>query len=321
MGESAITRSTRQQIVADASLLLVALIWGSTFVMVKDVIREAPPLLFLAMRFGMAALTLALVMLAFGRWRGLSRGELAWGGVLGLALFAGYALQTIGLQWTTASNAGFITGLYVVMVPLLGIPFLRQVPRMWAWLGVVLATVGLALLSLQFDAAGQLALNVNAGDLIVLGCTLAFALHVVLVAKVSGGADPLRLTLVQVMVTGLLCALSSLVLERPVANLSADVWLSTLFLGVVATALVITIQVSVQRFTSAVHAVLIFSLEPVFAAIFGVWLQGDRLQAIAWGGAALILAGMLVAELGGRFQLRRAKSDSVMYKKAVYHEQ
>jgi drug/metabolite transporter (DMT)-like permease len=301
----------RQQITADTSLILVTLIWGSTFVLVKDLIREVPPLLFLAMRFALGAVTLALVMLAMRRWRGLSRTELIWGGVLGLALYAGYVFQTVGLQWTTASNAGFITGLSVVLVPLLTIPVLRQVPSVWAWLGVALATVGLALLSLQVSDRGDLHFSLNSGDAFVLVCAFAFALHILLVARVAPRTDPLRLAFVQVLVCGLLSVFTSMLLEKPVSSLSIDVWAGTLFMGVAATALTITIQVSMQRFTSAVHTVLIFSLEPVFAAIFGVWLHGDRLQAIAWTGAALILAGMLVAELGG-YLAKRAGAKSII---------
>jgi drug/metabolite transporter (DMT)-like permease len=294
----------RRQIIADSSLVLVTLIWGATFVLVKDIIREVPPLLFLAMRFALGALTLALVMLAVRRWRGLSIRELLWGSVLGIALYLGYVFQTVGLQWTTASNAGFITGLSIVLVPLLAIPLLRQVPSVWAWVGVGLATVGLALLSLQVSDQGNLQISINSGDALVLVCAFAFAVHIVLVAKVARGSDPLRLAFVQVLVCGLLCVLTSMLLETHVSGLSPQIWAGTLFMGVVATAFTITVQVSMQRFTTAVHAVLIFSLEPVFAALFGVWLQGDSLQAIAWVGAVLILSGMLVAELGGYLAAR-----------------
>jgi drug/metabolite transporter (DMT)-like permease len=288
-----------RQVVADSALVLVALIWGSTFVMVKDVIREVPPIFFLGLRFASGAITLALVLVVLRRWRGLSMREVGWGGLLGVFLYAGYVFQTLGLQTTTASNAGFITGLYVVMVPFLGIPILKQVPGALQWLGVGLATVGLALLSFRFNERGELAFSINSGDALVLCCTIAFALHLVYIARVAGGLDPLRLAFVQIVVCALLCVLTSIPLEPRVAGLSGETWAGIAFLGVVATALAIALQVSMQRFTSAVHAVLIFSLEPVFAALFGVWLQDDRLQIGAWVGAGLILSGMLVAELGG----------------------
>jgi drug/metabolite transporter (DMT)-like permease len=292
--------STRKQALADGALLGVTLIWGSTFVLVKDIVAQVSPMLFLSVRFALGAVALAMVVVLARRWSGLTMREVAWGAGIGSALWAGYALQTIGLQWTTASNAGFITGLSVVLVPVLGIFVLRHAPDGWAWTGVALATVGLALLSLRLDQG--MALNV--GDLLVLGCALAFALQIVLVARVAGWADPLRVTMVQVLVAGLLNAVAALLFERPMPGLSAEIWAGAAFLGVVATALAIAIQMSVQSFTTAVHTALIFTMEPVFAAVFGFWLQGDRLGPGGWVGAVLILGGMLLAELGPQLHTR-----------------
>ncbi len=293
-------KRVRRQLLADGALLGVTLIWGSTFVLVKDIVEQVPPMLFLSVRFALGALALALVALLARRWSGLTMSEVAWGAVIGTALWAGYALQTIGLQWTTASNAGFITGLSVVLVPVLGIFVLRHTPDGWAWVGVALATAGLALLSLRPDQG----MTLNVGDLLVLGCALAFALQIVLVARVAGWADPLRVTMVQVLVAGLLNAVAALLFERPASGLSAEIWAGAAFLGVAATALAITIQMSVQSFTTAVHTALIFTMEPVFAAVFGFWLQGDRLGLSGLVGAAFILGGMLLAELGPQLHAR-----------------
>ena len=293
-------KRARRQLLADGALLGVTLIWGSTFVLVKDIVEQVPPMLFLSVRFALGALALAVVALLARRWSGLTMSEVAWGAVIGTALWAGYALQTVGLQWTTASNAGFITGLSVVLVPVLGVFVLRHTPDGWAWTGVALATVGLALLSLRLDQG--MALNV--GDLLVLGCALAFALQIVLVARVAGWADPLRVTMVQVLVAGLLNAVAALLFERPAPGLSTEIWAGAAFLGVAATALAITIQMSVQSFTTAVHTALIFTMEPVFAAAFGFWLQGDRLGPGGLVGAVLILGGMLLAELGPQMHVR-----------------
>jgi drug/metabolite transporter (DMT)-like permease len=197
------------------------------------------------------------------------------------------------LQDTTASKAGFITGLSVVLVPVLGLFMLRHRPGGWAWAGIALATTGLALLSLRLDQR----LEASRGDLLVLGCAMAFATHIVLIARTSSWTDPLRLTTVQVIVAGLLNALSALIFGQQVASMSQEVWASVAFLGVAATALAFLVQVSVQRFTSATHTALIFTLEPVFAAIFGSWLHNDVLTLSGWVGAALILTGMLVTEL------------------------
>ena len=279
---------------ANAALLGVALIWGSTFVLIKDIIAQVSPLLFLAARFAVGGLALGLIITAMRRWGGFSMRELWWGSLIGVALWAGYALQTIGLQYTTASNAGFITGLYVVIVPVFGLVILKQQPDRWAWLGVAAAVAGLAMLSLNFDEG----VRINRGDPIVLACSAAFALHVVLVARVAPWCDILRVTMVQITMAGLLNAITAIIFERPVQSLSVEIWGGVIFLGLAATALAIVIQMSVQRFTTAVNTVLILSLEPVFAAIFGVWLQNDRLGPIALTGAVLILWGMLIAELG-----------------------
>lgn len=286
--------NVKRQVLADSTLVFITLIWGSTFVLVKDVLDHVSPMVLLAARFAIGVVALALVLLVLRRWRGLTMRELAWGSVVGVALWGGYAFQTVGMQWTTASNAGFLTGMSVALVPILGIPVLRQVPGRWAWIGVVLAIVGLAMLSLRFDEG----LSVNIGDVLVLGCAVAFTFQIVLISYVAHFGDPIRMTLVQVLVAGVLSAASVALFERPVPGLTAEVWAGIAFLGIVVTAMTIVVMMTVQRFTPAAHAALIFTLEPVFAAIFGIWLQGDRLTAIGWTGAALILSGMLVAELG-----------------------
>ncbi len=300
------TRPTplKKQLLADSALALVTLVWGGTFVMVKDVLEQVSPMLFLAVRFGLGALSLAVLALVMGRWRGLSWREVRWGALIGVALWAGYALQTIGLQGTTASNGGFITGLSVVLVPVFGLVVLKHRPHRWALLGVALATVGLALLSLRLDGGD---IRLNLGDALVFGCAIAFAIQILLIARVATWADPLRLALVQITVAGLLNAASALLFERPVAGIPAEIWGAAAFLGITATAMAIVIQVSVQRFTTAVHTALIFILEPVFAAIFAVWLQHDVLGPIAISGAALILSGMLLAELGPLLQRSQAR--------------
>lgn len=291
--------SVRRQLLADAALAGLTVVWGTSFVLVKDILEQVSPMLFLAARFGLASLSLALITLLMKRWRGLTMRELRWGVFIGVVLWAGYALQTMGLhgeQRTSASNAGFITGLSVVMVPIIGLYLLRQRPHRWALAGVALATIGLGLLSLRLEEGQGVALTW--GDALVLGCAVAFAFHIVLLSRVAQWADPLRMSLVQVSVAGLLNGFSALVFERPVATLAPEIWAGAAFLGILATGLAIATQVAVQRFTTAVHTALIFTLEPVFASMFGVWLQGDRLGPVALTGAALILGGMLVAELG-----------------------
>jgi drug/metabolite transporter (DMT)-like permease len=286
--------SRRRQIWADAALLGVTFIWGSTFVMVKDIIEQVPPMLFVAVRFTLGAVALVLVVTLLRKWRGFSMRELAWGSGIGVILGLSYTLQTVGLQYTSASHGAFVTGLLVVLAPIMGIFVLRQMPGIWPVLGVFLATLGLGLLSLRFEEG----IRLNWGDVIVLGGAFGFALQVVLVSKVASWCDPLRMSMVQVLMAGLFNALGALLFESPVMGMAPEIWAGAAFLGLMATALAVTIQVSVQSFTTVVHASLIYTMEPVFAAVFGIWLQGDRLGPIALTGAALIVAGMVIAELG-----------------------
>ena len=278
------TLSRGRQLLADGTLVVVTLVWGSSFVLVKDVIEQVTPMLWLAVRFTIGAVGLAIVAALAGRLKrgrgGMSWREVRWGALTGLFLWAGYALQTLGLQSTSASNGGFITGLSVVLVPVFGLVILRQKPHRWAIAGVVMATLGLAFLSLHIEEG----LRIGWGDALVFGCAIAFAVQIVLIAHVAGWVDPLRLTLVQVLAAGLLNAVSAVLTERPVAGLGAEIWVAAAAMGLVATAVAVLVQVTVQRYTTAVHTALIFTLEPLFAAAFGAWLQGDRLRARGPGG-------------------------------------
>jgi drug/metabolite transporter (DMT)-like permease len=279
---------------ADGALVIVTFIWGSTFVLVKDLVGQIPPMFMLTMRFAIAALALMLIVTVARRWAGFSMRELGWGVGLGIAIGLGYAFQTVGLQYTTASNAGFITGLQVVIAPVLAILLLRQMPSRWAILGIVMATVGLGLLSLRIDEGVML----NAGDALVLMCAIAFGVQIAMLGHVASRYDPLRLVLVEIVVAGIINGAGSMLLESPPAVIGPDIWVGIAFLGIMATAVGFWVQANAQGHTTVVHAALIITLEPVFAAIFGFWLQGDRLGAVAVAGAALIVGGMLVAELG-----------------------
>jgi drug/metabolite transporter (DMT)-like permease len=281
-------------VAADAALVAVTFIWGSTFVLVKDIVAQVPPLFFLTLRFAIGALALTLLITVARRWSGFSMGELGWGAAMGVMLGLGYASQTIGLQYTSASNAAFITGLSVVLAPVTGLFVLRQLPGRWAVLGVCMATLGLALLGLRFDEG----IRPNLGDAIVLVCAFAFAFQIVLVAQASRTYDPLRLAMVQILVAGIVNGIGSVIFETTPHTIGPQIWAGAAFLGIMASAFAFGVQTSVQRYTTVVHTSLIFTLEPVFAAIFGYILQGDRLGPIALTGAVLIVGGMLVAEIG-----------------------
>lgn len=274
---------------ADVLLLTVALIWGSTFVLVRQTVSNFPVYTFLALRFSLAVAVLSVL---FGRrLRALHPRMLGAGIVIGLFLFGGYALQTIGLQYTSASKAGFITGLSVVIVPCLSALLLKRLPEHQVLLGVVLATIGLALLTLERN------LTPSQGDLIVLGCAICFALHITAVSLFAPQTDALALTLVQVAVVAILSGLAALATASWRWPVTGDVFYAAAFTGVLATAVAFAIQNKVQAWTSATHTALIFASEPVFAALFGYFLAGERLTQTGLLGCGLILLGMVLAEL------------------------
>ncbi len=285
--------SPRRQLWADLMLLAVVAIWGATFVMVKDAVTGFPVFAFLALRFGLA--TIALLPLAWQEAtpvRGTDGRLWLQGGLMGLALFAGYGLQTMGLRYTTPAKAGFITGLSVVLVPIASSLFLRRPPSRAAGAGVILATAGLALLTLNEN------LRMGFGDLLVLGCAVGFAAQIVLTALFAPGQPAIRLALAQLAVVTLLSGGISIGWERPWPMINGQALFAAAFTGVLATSFAFAAQTSAQRFTSPTHTALIFSLEPVFAGLFSFLLIGEVLTRRALIGGGLILAGMLLAELG-----------------------
>jgi drug/metabolite transporter (DMT)-like permease len=275
----------------ELAMVAVTAVWGSTFVLVRDAVAQIPPFAFIAYRFLAAALLLAAVRprLAAGGQPGL----VAAGAAAGLALFAGYGFQTVGLQYTTASNAGFITGLSVVLTPLLVALLLRQPPGRWPVAGALVAAAGLACLSLQ-------RLEVHRGDALVFGCAVAFATHILLLGRFAPRFSSYRLAIVQLGTAGLGGLAWAGVAGDLAAPGSVEVWVALAITSVVASAAAFLIQTRAQREVSPTRTAVIFTMEPVFAGLFGFLLAGERLSGRGWLGAGLILAGMLIAELGGR---------------------
>jgi len=272
---------------ADLSLLFVTVIWGATFTVVKSAMEDITPFYFLAARFTLASLTLALLP---GTIDGLRQN---WRLTVlpGLMLTAGFALQTTGLLYTSASRAGFITGLSVVLVPLIVSIRHRAWPPVQVMGGVLLATLGLYFLS----GAGQDGLNI--GDFLVFGCAISFALQIITIGKRAKSINPLSFALGMTALAALNFWLLAIGLERPPAAITLPVIFAVGMTGLLATALAFYLQCRMQQFTSATHTALIFSAEPVFAAVFGYLLAGERLGLVGILGGALIVTGIIVAEL------------------------
>jgi drug/metabolite transporter (DMT)-like permease len=278
------------------ALIAVAAVWGYTFVPMKDAVAVYPLFAFLAVRFLIASLVLAVP--AAPRLRTLGRPGWAAGLSLGLLLGLGYALQTAGLERTTVSSAGFITGLYVVFTPLLGLLLFRtQVGRI-VWLGVALSVGGLALLS-------GVGVGDPRGDLLVLLGSAAYSLQIVLMERYAPRYDAVAFTQAEMLAA--FAGFGVVAVARGQIELPSGwtVWYALLVTGIFASALGFLVQTWAQRRISASRTAIAFAMEPVFAGIFGFWLAGDRLGVVGWSGCALIMAGILVAEPEAGRTLRR----------------
>ncbi len=284
-----------RRLAADLALLAVAGFWGLTFPLGKIVLSSLGPFTYLAARFGIAAL--ALIVGWPRRRADMRRREWTAGAAVGGVLFLGYALQTTGLRLTTASNSGLITGLSVAMVPVISAAWFRRAPRSGVLGGIAAAVIGLVLLAL--NGSPVVAVRVNLGDVLTLGCAFCFALHIVLVGRLARGFDPVVFATAQISAVAVLSGIVSLI-ERPLAPLAAAppaVWAMIVFMAVTGTIGAFLIQVWAQRFTSASHTGLMFTFEPVAAALTAYLILGEVLAGRQALGAVLILAGIVVAEL------------------------
>ena len=287
----------RETIRADLLLLVASAIWGVACVAQQDAAKSLDAVSILAIRFLMGAAILAPVIIV-RRVRKVnmpSPGALLWSGGLfaGLAMLLAAYLQQRGIESTTASSAGFITGLYVLFVPLIGLMLGQRVG--WsAWLGVTLATVGLYLLSVSAE------LHMSRGDLLVLGCAVIWAIHVLIIGRYAPRCDPIELAAVQFLVTGVVAAIFMMSRGLPEWSHVSSAWMSLTYLGALAVGVAFTLQVVGQRTAPPTHAAILLSMESPFAAIAGALLIAERLSGREYLGCALMLAGILVSQLLGR---------------------
>ena len=281
-----------------ALLVLVAVtaVWGVTFVQVKDAVAIYPLFAFLALRFAIAGCTLAVP--GAGRLSSLGRSGAGAALVAGALLGAGYALQTAGLERTSVSSTGFVTGMYVVLTPVLALALYRDRLGRGAVLGVVLATVGLALLAGVHRGSAS-------GDLLVLAGAAVYSLQIVLMERFAPVYDAVAFTLVEMLAAFGGLALVALAAGQVGIPHGSTVWGALLVTGVFASALAFLAQSWAQRRTSATRTALAFSLEPVWAAFFGFTLAGDRLGVTAYVGCVVIMAGIVVAEPAAAATLAR----------------
>ena len=284
----------RQRLLGEVALICMAAVWGLTFVMVQNAVALLPTMAFLGYRFAPAALLVALLF--HRRLRTLSAAGWRAGALMGAFLTAGYILQTLGLEQTTASSAGFITGLFVVLTPLLGALFLRDRVPAIAWAAAGVSAAGLYLLS---GGSGDFNLR---GDGLVLLCAVAFAAHILVTARAVRSHDVGALLAVQLGVCGLAC----LAIAAPAGELEAPagwtVWSALIVTSLVASALGFFVQTYAQQHAPPSRTALILAIEPAFAGLFGWLLADERLSAVSLAGAGLILVAIVAVELVPRMR-------------------
>jgi drug/metabolite transporter (DMT)-like permease len=296
----ALSRSLRAHIL----LIAVVAIWGSTFVVVKSALADVSPLLFNFIRMTLAFLCLALFYRGhFGR---MNRRSLLAGAIVGFCLAMGYQFQTAGLRLTTPSKSAFITGMVVVLVPMLSaIPALRprgaRIPQWNAWAGALVAFTGIVLLTTPAGSAFAFR-SISLGDLLTLGCALGFSLHVLALAHLSPRVPFEQLAVLQVGFCAVFMAASLPLIEHPwmrpsLLHPSPHVLIALLVTAILATATAFTVQSWAQKYLPATHTALILALEPVFAWLTSFLVYGERLGRRGASGALLILAGIALTEL------------------------
>jgi drug/metabolite transporter (DMT)-like permease len=274
------------------------LLWGSTFVVVKNSLDHSSVFVFLALRFTLAG----ICMTAFrpGVFRVLLREEIFAGVRLGFFMFCGYAFQTAGLRYTTASNSGFITGSSVVLVPLILALFWGKRVTARVYFGTVAAACGLYFLTVPVAGVAHL----NRGDVLTFFAAISYAVHIILVGEYAREHSAAALSVLQVLACAAMAWLTAFgahAIRWQAMSLrsSSQLWIGVAVCAVFATAVAFSLQLWAQQYTSPSHAAILFTLEPVFAVITSYLVLGERLGLRALGGSALVLAGILAAELLG----------------------
>jgi drug/metabolite transporter (DMT)-like permease len=286
---------------SDVLLLITAIIWGFAFVAQRVGMAYVGPFTFNGIRFAIGSFSLLPLVL-------LSRGQrttsdnilpsaglkttLLGGGALGLVLFAGASLQQIGLVYTTAGKAGFITGLYVIIVPILGL-FWRQQPKIGTWIGAFLAAIGLYFLSVteQF--------TIDPGDLLVLFGAFFWAAHVLIIGWLSPRINPIKLAFSQYLTCSILSLITATIVEDIRMPSIFQAAIPILYGGLLSVGVAYTLQVIAQRDAHPAHAAILLSMEAVFAAVGGWLILGEVISARGLFGCGLMLAGMLLSQLWG----------------------
>jgi len=294
----------KKQIIAEGALFSNTLIWGGTFVMIKSVLAFISPMMFVSIRFFVASVL--LLPFVYPLFKSISKKQLSEGFILGVFLYIGFAVQTIGLQYTTATKSAFITGTFVLFTPILQTIIEKRIPTLGNILGVLLVTVGIIFLSSKenslFSIFSELGEGFNVGDFLTLICAIFYAVYIVYLDKISANHNHRFLTFAQISVTGLLSILSVIVfsllkIEPIKIEMNNEVVIAILYTTLFATILTTSMQTKFQQAVTPTRASIIFSMEPIFAALTAYFFINEKLSNFGITGAAFIFIGILTSEL------------------------
>jgi len=288
----------------EIALLFNTLIWGGTFALIKNAFNDISPLLFLGLRFTLAALI--FLPFVYSHLKKTNKKTLIAGSILGFFYFSGFTAQTIGLNLTTATKSGFITGTFVVFIPILQLIIEKRKPKWFNLFSVFLVLIGLIMLSSKgdnvLDFIKQLGSDFNFGDLLTLLCAILFAFQVVYVDVFTKKYDYLPMVFVQLLITGLggfilSFAFSITSLETIRISLNTSVVTAILYTAIFASIIATVIQLKFQKTVSPTKAGIIFSIEPIFAAVFAYFLLNEKISNFGLIGCVLIFTGLIISEV------------------------
>jgi drug/metabolite transporter (DMT)-like permease len=274
---------------AELYLLSLTIVWGSTFVLTKFVLENASPFVYISIRFTAASIIFAALF--FRRLHTISKDAIVKGAILGVLLFIGFVLQTVGLKYTTASKSAFITGLMVAFTPLFQLIIERKAPKLGNIIGVVLVAVGLFFLT---SPKGS---ELNIGDTLTLFCAVSFSLYTVYLNIYGEKHDPAHLTFIQFISTALLSVLAVLFLETAYLRINNNLMLNIAYLAVMPTVVALYVMAKYQKYTTPTRSAVIYSMEPPFAALFAFLIIGEQIGMMGIIGGLSILIGLIISEL------------------------
>ncbi|MCH8171499.1 MAG: DMT family transporter [Bacteroidetes bacterium] len=292
--------------IGEGALLLTTLLWGATFVIVKESLTSVSPLVFVSLRFAIASLILSpFIIKAF---RNIDKELLMAGLFLSIFFFAGFATQTIGLKYTTATKSGFITGTFILFTPLFQYLIEKKIPKKENIYGIILIITGLIFLSSKgdtfFNIFTELGNGFNIGDFFTLLCAISFALYLVYLDVITKKFDYMPLVYIQILFTavmGMLCAifLSLIGYEQIKFSFNNQIFFALVYTSIFATIITTFLQTKYQNTVTPTKAGIIFSFEAPLAAFFAFYILSERISSFGYIGCALIFTGLLVTEILG----------------------